>query len=357
MLKRSPAIDFPEHRTELRLRGVEPVTYRLDRTDGSVRARADDNGTPPALTCSVRRAPRPAMAPNESSTAVVVKRICSTSRPTSAARPSPLAASSNTARSRVPARSRGQRTAIRISVADGMGAGRRGVAVRRAARKIAVTAGSAVGEAKPLWRCLSAIAVARRLSVPRAQRLRAFGQKGRNRGGIGRKRDQALLAAPILECPPIHRVEPLCLGTGVSVAPHCDRCRRIGGGLRARLIRFRSIGRVQIGIGLNAGRRCVGQRRSLRRHLGCLRSPVFRLPLSRQLRCPPWPIHWVEHDSCRDSNRFTRLWQALLRRGKLSRAFRVLPRAWECFAPPSSGRSDERPLLPRPDRTEANPPI
>ena len=120
----------------------------------------------PLPSPAVRRAPRPALAPSDSSTAVVVKRICSTSRPTSAARLSPLAASSNSARSRVPARSRGQRTAIRISVANGLGAGRRGVAVRRAARKIAVTAGSAAGEAKPLWRCLCAIADARRLSAP-----------------------------------------------------------------------------------------------------------------------------------------------------------------------------------------------
>jgi hypothetical protein len=36
---------------------------------------------------------------------------------------------------------------------------------------------------------------------------------------------------PILECPPISPVKPLCLGTGVSVAPHRDRWRRIGGGL------------------------------------------------------------------------------------------------------------------------------
>jgi hypothetical protein len=33
-----------------------------------------------------------------------------------------------------------------------------------------------------------------------AQCLRAFGQKARNRGGIGRQRDQALLTPPILEC-------------------------------------------------------------------------------------------------------------------------------------------------------------
>ena len=235
----------------------------------------------PLPSPAVRRAPRSAMAPNDSSTAVVVKRICSTSRPTSAARPSPLAASSNNARSRVPARSRGQRTAIRISVANGLGAGRRGVAVRRAARKIAVTAGSAAGEAKPLWRCLCRDC--RRTATQRAgaQRLRALGQKGRNRGGVGRQRDQALLAAPILECPPIRRVEPLCLGTGVSVAPHCDRCRRIGGGASRQADPF-PVDRTGSDRDRprNAGRRCVGQRgRSLRRHPGCLRSPVFRLPL------------------------------------------------------------------------------
>ena len=89
-----------------------------------------------------------------------------------------------------------------------------------------------------------------------------------------------------------------------------DRCSRIGG-LRARLIRFRSIGRVQIGIGLTlagavsisaAALSVVISAASARQFSGC-RS-------GRQLRCHPWPIHWVEHDLGRDSNRFTRLWQA-----------------------------------------------
>jgi hypothetical protein len=42
-----------------------------------------------------------------------------------------------------------------------------------------------------------------------------------------------------------------------------------------------TIGRVQMGIGRYVGRRGVDQRRrSIRRHLGCLRSPVLRLSLT-----------------------------------------------------------------------------
>ena len=43
---------------------------------------------------------------------------------------------------------------------------RLGVADPRASRRIAVTVGSAVGEARPLWRCFAAIAAARRVSAP-----------------------------------------------------------------------------------------------------------------------------------------------------------------------------------------------
>ena len=106
MLKRPPAIDFPEHRTNW----VSEVSSqsRSAWTGQTARSALErmTTGTP-LPSPAVRRAPRLAMAPNENSTAVVVKRICSTSRPTSAARLSPLAASSNSARSRVPARSAG----------------------------------------------------------------------------------------------------------------------------------------------------------------------------------------------------------------------------------------------------------
>jgi hypothetical protein len=256
-----------------------------------------------------------------------------------------LAANSNSARSRVPARSRGQRTAIRISVANGGAV--RGVAVRRAARRSPPQ--DLLWARQTALRYLCAIAPhgAQRAG---AQRLR-LGSKAATVGasppaGPGGR-------APILECPPIRRVEPLCLGTGVSVVPRCDRRRRMG---LAKLTRFRSIGRVETGIGLTAGRRCVGQRRSLRRHRGCLRSPV-RLPLQVTDPTAIRDDKPGEHDSCRDSNRFIRLWQALLRRGKLTWTLPELPRAWECFAPPSSGvcrPSDERRSVPRPGRTQAN---
>ena len=159
-----------------------------------------------------------AVAPNDSSTAVVVKRICSTSIPTSGARLSPGGQQQQRAiasAGQIPRAAdahtdqRGQR----------VGAGRRGVAVRRAARKIAVTAGPAAGEAKPLWRCLPRLQPHGDLA-PRRSASSRLGSKGRNHGRVGRQRDQALLAAPILECPPVRRVEPLRLGTGVSVAPH-----------------------------------------------------------------------------------------------------------------------------------------
>jgi hypothetical protein len=39
---------------------------------------------------------------------------------------------------------------MRVNMAGGLGAGLRGLTMRRAAPKIAVTAGSAAGEAKPL---------------------------------------------------------------------------------------------------------------------------------------------------------------------------------------------------------------
>ena len=47
-------------------------------------------------------------------------------------------------------------------------------------------------------------------------------------------------------------------------------------------------------------------------------------------------MHWVEHDSSRDSNPFTRLWQVLLRRGKST------------WAPPELGNASRRGHLARP---------
>jgi hypothetical protein len=46
VLQRSPSIDFPEHRPELGVGRVEPVTQRLDRANGPVAVWVDNNRGP-----------------------------------------------------------------------------------------------------------------------------------------------------------------------------------------------------------------------------------------------------------------------------------------------------------------------
>src|ERR1700748_209629 len=46
-----------------------------------------------------------------------------------------------------------------------------------------------------------------------------------------------MLTAPILECPPIRRVEPLRFRAVVSAAPRCDPYHWFGGGLHITPIR------------------------------------------------------------------------------------------------------------------------
>jgi len=156
MLNRAPAVDFPEHRSEFSVGAVQPVAQRLHRANGEAGTAAEDNrpravavGAGVAWTEFGRRRGEADMLDIEADQ-----------------RGAAEAASSSRARSRRPARSRGQRTAMRISAAGCSGGGRRGVARRRAACRIAVTAGSAAGEARPVWRCLAAIAAARRPSAP-----------------------------------------------------------------------------------------------------------------------------------------------------------------------------------------------
>ena len=149
MFDRAPAIGFPEHRSEPRVGAVEPVAH----TCTAHTARRVPRGmtivvlslacSAPTLACSA--APSTPAGCAESSAPAAVKRICSTSGPTSAVRPRPPAASSNRARSRSPARSRGQRVAMRINAAGG--GGRRGAAAQRtgaaSVRNAATVAGSA----------------------------------------------------------------------------------------------------------------------------------------------------------------------------------------------------------------------
>jgi len=120
MLDRAPAVDLPEHRAEPRVGAVEPVAQRLHRADGQAGTAANDNGVH----------------------AVRTRGACMKF-----------------------GRRRGEADMLDIE-ADQRGAaetaGRRGVALRRALCRIAVTTGSAAGETRPLWRCFAAIAAARR---------------------------------------------------------------------------------------------------------------------------------------------------------------------------------------------------
>jgi len=146
-------------------------------------ARADDNRDPPCphLPFVVRLGRR--WPPNDTSTAVGVEANMLNVEDRPARRGSVRWRPAATPRDRAcrpdPA---GSGTAIRISVTNGLG-GRPSGRVRRAARKIAVTAGSAAGEAKPLWRYLCAIAAARRLSAPALSVFAPWVKKASNGGG------------------------------------------------------------------------------------------------------------------------------------------------------------------------------
>jgi hypothetical protein len=66
------------------------------------------------------------------------------------------------ARSRTPRRSPGQAAAIRTGLEGDGGGARRRLAPLRAARSTVFTAGSRAGAANPRWRCMCAMALARR---------------------------------------------------------------------------------------------------------------------------------------------------------------------------------------------------